>query len=349
MVTLRDIAKECGFSKTAVWLALSDNPRIPEKTRLTIKEAAKRMGYSPNPAYRRMLKQVREGRSVSYRSTLAILHGFDIPDPEDHDPYHHDLVNGATRRAEEQGYKVEKFWLKLPKLRGSRLSQILEARGIQGVIITPFPKHLKLHLEWEKFAAVTIGYTLTEPRLNRIEVNNHAGMALCLKKCLEYGYDRVGLVMRPDHELSRRYEFTSPYYAYQAAKPREERTEPLLVDSRNPGSFWEWQKQYRFNAIITTHTCVVDWLLEAGVRVPEEVGIVFPTPVYDYSEYAHVNQMPYRIGAGVADMLIAQLNRREFGCPENPKTNRTDVAWFDGPSLCQYGKPHTVEILDSIF
>lgn len=349
MVTLRDIAKKCGFSKTAVWLALSDNPRIPEKTREKIQKTAQEMGYSPNPAYKQMLKQVRAGRSISYRSTLALIHGFDIPDPEDHDPYHHDLVHGAVDRAEQLGYKVDKFWLKLPKLRGPRLSQILESRGVQGVIITPFPEHLKMTLEWDKFAAVSIGYTLTEPKLNRILVNNQAAMALCMEKCLDFGYDRIGLVMRPDHELSRRYELSTPYLWYQSHLSSECRAEVHLVDPENPQAFFKWFEEYRFNAIITTHTCIVDWLKGRGLRIPDDVGIVFPTPVYDYSNFAHVNQMPYRVGMASVDMLVAQLNRRELGCPSNPKTMRTDVAWFEGDSMLQWGPSRDDALLRSVF
>lgn len=51
-VTLKDIAKECGISFSAVSKALKDSPEIGEKTIKLVKETAERLGYHPNAAAR---------------------------------------------------------------------------------------------------------------------------------------------------------------------------------------------------------------------------------------------------------------------------------------------------------
>lgn len=49
--TIKDIARECGVSVSAVSLALSDKPnRISKATRQKVMEAAARLNYQPNPA-----------------------------------------------------------------------------------------------------------------------------------------------------------------------------------------------------------------------------------------------------------------------------------------------------------
>lgn len=49
--TIKDIARECGVSVSAVSLALSDKPnRISNATRQKVMEAAARLNYQPNPA-----------------------------------------------------------------------------------------------------------------------------------------------------------------------------------------------------------------------------------------------------------------------------------------------------------
>ncbi|MCH6258660.1 LacI family transcriptional regulator [Puniceicoccaceae bacterium K14] len=349
MTTLRDIARESGYSKTAVWLALKDNPRIPEDTRKKIKELADSMGYKPNAAYKQMLRQVRAGKEISYRATLALVHAFDIPDPEERNPYHRELVKGARSQAKALGYEIESFWAKQPNMRGKRLSQILESRGIRGIIVAPMPTHRTLELDWEKFAAVTIGHTLTKPRLNLVEVNNQQAMALCLRNLHEKGYRKIGVVMRPDHEDIRRYGLSVPYLWMQSQLKEEDRAEIFLIDPSDPSSFMDWFEAHKFEALVTTHTHVVDWLKQCGYSVPEDVGIVFSTPVYEYKNFAHVNQMPFKMGMAVVDMLDAQLNREEFGCPSNPKVAYTDVDWFDGESLRTIAPVNDQPILHSVF
>ena len=45
---LKDIAERTGFSVNTVSLALRDSARIPEETRLIIREAAAALNYAPN-------------------------------------------------------------------------------------------------------------------------------------------------------------------------------------------------------------------------------------------------------------------------------------------------------------
>ncbi|MCH6257500.1 LacI family transcriptional regulator [Puniceicoccaceae bacterium K14] len=349
MITLRDIAIESGYSKTAVWLSLKDNPRIPEKTRMKIKEVAKNIGYKPNAAYEQMLRQVRLAKEISYRATVALVHAFDIPDPEKRNPYHRELVKGVRSQAKNLGYEVETFWAKQPNMRGERLSQILRSRGIRGIIVAPMPTHRTLDLDWDKFAAVTIGHSLTEPRLNLVEVNNQQAMALSLKKLHEKGYRKIGVVMRPDHEDIMRYGLSVPYLWMQSQLKKEDRSEIFLIDPSDPSSFFDWFGSNNFEALVTTHTHVVDWLKKSGYSIPEDVGIVFPTPVYEYMDYAHVNQMPYNVGTAVVDMLNAQLNRDEYGCPSNPKVAYTDVDWCEGNSLRTIADVDERALLQSVF
>src|SRR5438445_9092449 len=51
MVTIKDVAKESGFSSSTVSIVLNDAPLaryIPHATKSTIEKAAKKLGYRPN-------------------------------------------------------------------------------------------------------------------------------------------------------------------------------------------------------------------------------------------------------------------------------------------------------------
>jgi len=60
VVTIRDVARECGYSASTVSIVLNGAPLsryIPADTKSRIESAAKRMGYRPNPLARSLRSQ----------------------------------------------------------------------------------------------------------------------------------------------------------------------------------------------------------------------------------------------------------------------------------------------------
>lgn len=51
-LTIRDIARITGYSRSTVSLAINDSPKINKDTKKLIMETIDRVGYSPNPAAR---------------------------------------------------------------------------------------------------------------------------------------------------------------------------------------------------------------------------------------------------------------------------------------------------------
>ena len=58
MLTIKDIALNCGFSPSTISYALRDNPRIPEATREKIKAVAKEMGYQRDAHLGQLMAQI---------------------------------------------------------------------------------------------------------------------------------------------------------------------------------------------------------------------------------------------------------------------------------------------------
>ena len=51
-LTIRDIARITGYSRSTVSLAINDSPKINDETKKLILETIERVGYVPNPAAR---------------------------------------------------------------------------------------------------------------------------------------------------------------------------------------------------------------------------------------------------------------------------------------------------------
>src|SRR6202022_1449741 len=75
VITIRDVAKESGFSSTTVSIVLNDAPLaryIPPATKKRIEKAAKKLGYRPNM----FARSLRSKRS----HTIGVM-VFDMTDP----------------------------------------------------------------------------------------------------------------------------------------------------------------------------------------------------------------------------------------------------------------------------
>ena len=51
-LTIRDVARITGYSRSTVSLAINDSPKINEETKKLIMDTIGRVGYVPNPAAR---------------------------------------------------------------------------------------------------------------------------------------------------------------------------------------------------------------------------------------------------------------------------------------------------------
>ena len=70
MVSMKDVAVECGVSIATVSKALNDHSDISEETRRKVKEAANRLGYYPNSAARAL----KTNRSYNIGVLIMVLH-----------------------------------------------------------------------------------------------------------------------------------------------------------------------------------------------------------------------------------------------------------------------------------
>ncbi|MET8683243.1 LacI family DNA-binding transcriptional regulator [Streptomyces sp. NPDC004732] len=93
-VTLLDVARAAGVSKSTASDALQGSGRVAEATREHVREVAARLGYRPNSAARRLRRA----------STGAI--GLHLPQTATRLDYYMNLAFGAVSRAQEEGLDV---------------------------------------------------------------------------------------------------------------------------------------------------------------------------------------------------------------------------------------------------
>lgn len=332
-VSQRDIARAAGVSQVAVSLALRDHPSLPEATRARIRAVATRLGYTPDPALAALVAYRNARRPAAYHSTIGWINS-------------HATADGwkttatvayqrsAAERATELGLKLETFWLRQPRMTPERLSSILRARNIAGLIMPPQPQAFsELSLDWRRFVVVALGLTLTRPAFHAVASDHFSSMRLLVGKLLDLGYQRPGLVLarQMDDRVGRAW--SGGFLAETLRLSPVNVLPPLLPEAArrfDAETFETWFEQHRPDAIVTLHREVLASLKRLGCRVPEDVGVAFPTIVDHFGRISGIDENSPQIGRTAVDILAGLLRQNEVGIPRAPMRVLVEGQWVPG-------------------
>ncbi len=331
--TLRDVAQAAGCHYSTVSLALRDHPRIPGETKVRIREAAKRLGYRPDPAlaalsaYRAIKHPARGQTVVAWVTNYATESGWK------ESACNVDYFEGASDRATERGYRLEPFWLAAPKMTTARMSEILWTRGIKGLLLPPQERLMELDLDWEKFAAVTFGYTLLRPRLHMVSNHEYRTMGALFSELVNRGYKRIGLVDLELHDERVDHNWSAAYSVEQNRLSAKNRLPPLLLSSWDPEAFLIWHKRHRPDVVVTKLPEVLRTLKSAGITVPGEIGVAFHSLDEKTLGLSGMKKNSFQIGVMAMDFLIDMLHRSERGLPKGPSLLMVEGIWAEGSTV----------------
>lgn len=328
--SLGQIALQAGVSRAAVSMALRNHPRIPVATRQRIQSIAEKLGWRPNPLLAEAMSAIRAGQPPAERVTLAYITAHPKRDGWRRVPFFRRCHEGASARAAAAGYQLEHFWLGDADGHAARLGDILYARGIVGLLIAPLPEPRPLDLQWSRFAAATVAYTLTEPRLNRAADNHCASARVAVARLHAAGRQRIGLALSSSYER-RVHGLWSAGYLWQTHELGIE--DPTLLHrpaELSEGTFLAWVRRHRPDAIVGTDVRLLGWLRGAGYSLPGDVAFASLDLADADGTVAGVYQDAAGIGACAVDLLAGQLLRHERGVPEKPRTLIVDGRWCDG-------------------
>lgn len=349
-ITLADVAKAAGVHVTTVSLALRNHPRLPLETRERLQSLAKKMNYAPDPLLRALVAY--RGRQQEHRAaaTMAYVTNWDSQWGWKKVTAHPEFYEGARAKAEELGYKLEHFWMREPGLTHGRLSGILTARGIHGVIIASHQREVDvaLHFEWDQFSAVKIDYFPHHPRLHNVTNDQCSVVRLAMEHLVAAGYRRIGFVMHRGWNHSVDNLWTAGFLCEQSHLPARDRVPMLLFPDLEPVSEWmnesksdviapldkyqQWYERYQPDVIISKASFVLPRLAAMKVSVPRDVAFVDVFLEHFDGRMAGVRQNHKTVGELAVEILAGQLHHNKYGVPRIPTTTFVEGTWFDGAS-----------------
>jgi LacI family transcriptional regulator len=332
--TVRTIAQQLGISRTTVSEALRNHPRVHVETRARVKAAAKAVGYKINPLASTILSEVRRVRLSTFQGVLAAVSLEEPTRPQFSGPYWRDLLRGASERAGELGFKLERFDVGAPGVSVHRLDTILQARGIRGVLIMPtWGRPDFTHLDWTKYTGVYADYSIDLPALHSVCPDHPRGMMTALQQLRALGYRRPGLVLQKQESLRLQHRWAAAFLAFVHLNDDVKAVPPLVTPELSKESFLPWFKRYKPDVVLGHRVEVVSWMTQAGASVPATHGFCCLNVSINATRCAGLDQQPYQIGVRGIEIVVSQLHRNEYGIPDLPCNTTVPSRWVDGPTL----------------
>ena len=334
-VLLQEIADRAGVSRTTVSRALRNDPRISTATRQRIQDLAVKLGYRANPYVSALMTQLRRTGKPAAGAVLGYLTSWGLDGAwQKREVYQ--IYLSASERAHQLGYRLDPFSTRDPRARGKRLTEILRARGIEGLVLEPvgvFRAWGHLSLDWSPFACVAIGFTIPRPGFHRVTTDYHANMLLALRTLRRMKYRRIGLALRTQFDRRTNGRPMAAYLRFQHDLDVRQQAPVFLNELLAPDELMKWYRRHRPDAIVTNEKKVLTWLRERKARVPEDVGVVQIKRDHGDSAIAGIDINTGAIGVTAIETLHSQLLQNERGLPSEPRLVLVEGRWCEGSTV----------------
>jgi len=334
-VSLRDVARAANVSATAAGWALRNQPGVSEETRKRVSAIASKLGYYPDP---RLSANMSEIRKTTFKGLLPVVW---LNTAEEKDAWHKytflsPYLEGARQRLLELGYRIEEVWLREPGHSIRRIAQIIESRGIEGVIVTDPVRHLRLN--WRRLAGVAIGGGLLAPLLHRVAMDTNANLSLAFRSLKRLGFQRIGVALTEQADQFSHHGARAMTLLFNSTLPRSQRVEPLFTPNihdplGDQKRFAAWLRKEKPDAVVGHSSQLVDWTEQAGFRVPEEISVVHTAIDDDVLEWAGIYANKRDIGRLAASKVVSLIQQRGFGVPSTASSELVPGVWRIGSTV----------------
>ena len=337
-VTMKTIALRAGVTQATVSLALAHNPRIPVTTRERIQAIARELNYHPNPYVSTLMRLRRQGKPLRGQPVLAMVCALRREDGwrEHPAPTIRQMRTGALERAALRGYGTQEFWLHRDGMSNERFSEVLHARGIRGVLLSPPAEgDPPPSLKWDYFSTVSLSVPLPALSVTTVCNDHYFSSLTVVRECHRRGYRRPGLLLHRLHPVRFQGRWEAGFLVAGSMLPGLKAARPMYVDDwEDADAILGWLRREEPDVIITPGAGRLRRLLSrAGYRIPADLGLALLACPGLGDEHAGIYQNGAMIGALAVDALINLVERHERGLPAQATTLMVEGVWNEGSTL----------------
>lgn len=333
-VTLQDIARDTGFSVSAVSKALRGESEIPVATRETLRQRAEALGYRPNPLVSALMATRGSGKRRLTAVPLALISDIgDGPLTESKEPNTRQIAKNIHARAGELGFAVEEFTIGERGLGAERLAKILHTRSILGIVLETCRDYSEvMRLPLDKFCLIARGNNQYLQVFNSVTSEAYANMWLALSQAWELGYRRPALAIDSGTHSITLSRYRGAYLAFLESKtPARPLPLPPPYSHESSAQILQWFRKHQPDVIVGKHE-IASLLAKNSIRIPEDIAYICVDHKPEFTHLAGVDSNMQAIGRNLVDQLVLRMERNEFGLPDNPARILVNGTWIPGPS-----------------
>ena len=280
-VTIRDVAKESGFSSTTVSIVLNNAPLaryIPATTKKRIERTAKKLGYRPN-LFARSLR--------SKRSHTVGVMVFDMTDP-----YCTLVLRGIENSLYQSSYLPILTDVHNERSRFERYLEMLLDRRVEALVVLANWLFVNIDvladLEKSSIPTVMIGREPQTDSVSSVIVDNELGAQTALEHLYSLGHRRIAFIRGPKTlaDSAPRWKGIRNF-AKSSGLELDSRLIVDLPESSDPISSFEAgyklteelvKQKHPFTALVAfddmTAFGAIRALSKSGLRVPEHCSVI---------------------------------------------------------------------------
>src|SRR6202790_4763641 len=190
VITIRDVARECGYSASTVSIVLNNAPLaryIPAETKTKIETAARRLGYRPNPLARSLRSQP---------SNIVGVMVIDITDP-----FCTPILRGLENALYQANYLSLMADAHNEPNRFERYLEMLLDRRVEGLVVIAnwLVTDIKLLADLTECRVPTViaGRSFENHSVSTVSVDNESGANMALEHLYRLGHREIAFLRGP--------------------------------------------------------------------------------------------------------------------------------------------------------
>lgn len=312
-MTLEEIAKLSGVSRSTVSRVINNDPDVREETRARVWEVVRRLNYHPHAAARGLAAGRTRVLGLFIPTGVSALFT---------DPYFPILIQGVSSACNANEHSVM-LWLAEPEYERRMIRQIIHNGLIDGVIVSSMlmDDPVVQALSESDLPFVLVGRHPTDARVSYVDADNFNGAKAIVAHLLRSNRQRVATIAGPLNAIvgvDRR----DGYLAALRERGMPARPEMIVEgDFSEAGGYAAAQAllRHRPDAIFAASDAMALGAMRAvrehGLRIPDDIALVgfddMPFAARTDPPLTTVRQPIQRMGAAAAEALIDLIEHPE--------------------------------------